>query len=102
VVPRGGVIPQEDFRLCLLASTDVFDTRLAYPRLAKPCNIFLVRSIHFMFRKPLQCCSSQARGGCKTIASYSLMYSLITTERDDSACMRWHHAFALAPVPLLP
>ncbi len=40
-VPRGALVPQADFRLCLLASTDVFDTRLAYPLLAKPCNIFL-------------------------------------------------------------
>ena len=45
LVPRGGLIPQEDFRLCLLAETDVFDTRLAYPLLAKPCNIFLGFSI---------------------------------------------------------
>ena len=29
LVPRGVLVPQEDFRLCLLADTDVFDTRLA-------------------------------------------------------------------------
>ena len=45
LVPRGALVPQEDFRLCLLAETDVFDTRLAYPLLAKPCNIFLGLSI---------------------------------------------------------
>ena len=45
LVPRGGLLPQEDFRLCLLAETDVFDTRLAYPLLAKPCNILLGFSI---------------------------------------------------------
>jgi hypothetical protein len=45
LVPRGVLVPQEDFRLCLLADTDVFDTRLAYPILAKPCNLFLGLSI---------------------------------------------------------
>jgi hypothetical protein len=45
LVPRGALVPQEDFRLCLLADTDVFDTRLAYPLLAKPCNIFIGLSI---------------------------------------------------------
>ena len=45
LVPRGVLVPQEDFRLCLLADTDVFDTRLVYPILAKPCNLFLGLSI---------------------------------------------------------
>jgi len=45
LVPRGILVPQEDFRLCLLAKTNVFDTRLAYPLLAKPCNLFLGLSI---------------------------------------------------------
>lgn len=45
LVSRGVLLPQEDFRLSLLADTDVYDTRLAYPILAKPCNIFLGLSI---------------------------------------------------------
>ena len=44
LVPRGALVPQEDLTR-LLAETDVFDTRLAYPLLAKPCNIFLGLSI---------------------------------------------------------